>query len=55
MGAEWVETTAPHLLHIPLVLFNLIREKGQPSMLHEVLTTVMEYIDSAEDNPVIDA
>jgi hypothetical protein len=54
-GAERVETTAPRLLHIPLVLFNLIREKGQPLMLHEVLTIVMEYIDSANDDALIDA
>ncbi len=54
-GTERVETTAPRLLYIPLVLFNLIREKGQPLMPHEVLTIVMAYIDSAKDNAVIDA
>jgi hypothetical protein len=54
-GAEQVETTAPRLLHIPLVLFNLIRDKGCPLMPHEVLMIVMEHLDSAKEDAVIDA
>jgi hypothetical protein len=53
--SERVEATAPLLLHTLLVLFNLIREKGQPLMPHEVLAMVMEYLDSTKDDAVIDA
>ncbi len=55
VGSEWVKTTDSCFLYIPLVLFNLIREKGQPLMPHEVLAIVMEYLDSTKDNAVIDA
>jgi hypothetical protein len=54
-GSEWVKTTPPCLLYIPLVLFNLIREKGRPLMPHEVLAIVMKYLDSTKDDAVIDA
>jgi hypothetical protein len=32
------------LLHIPLVLFELIRNKGRPLMPHEVLALILEYL-----------
>jgi hypothetical protein len=36
-----VETTVPHLLHIPLVLFETIRKKGGPLMPHDILAILV--------------
>jgi hypothetical protein len=40
------EGNVPPLLHIPLVLFELIRNKGRPLMPHEVLALVLEYLEN---------
>jgi hypothetical protein len=53
-GAERVKTNTPCLLHIPLVLFDLIREKGRPLIPQEVLAIVLAYLDSIKDDAVID-
>jgi hypothetical protein len=42
-----VETTVPHLLHIPLVLFEAIREKGGPLMPHEILAIMLKLIENS--------
>jgi len=42
-----VETNVPCLLHIPLVLFEAIREKGGPLMPHEVLTIVLKLVEKS--------
>ena len=44
---ERVETNVPRLLHIPLVLFEAIREKGGPLMPHEVLTIVLKLVENS--------
>ena len=41
-----VETTVPRLLHIPLVLFEAIREKGGPLMPHDILAIVLKLIET---------
>jgi hypothetical protein len=41
-----VETTVPRLLHIPLVLFEAIREKGGPLMPHDILVIVLKLIEN---------
>ena len=41
-----VKTTIPHVLHIPLVLFEAIREKGGPLMPHDILTIVLKLIEN---------
>jgi hypothetical protein len=45
------EGNVPHLLHIPLVLFELIRNKRRPLMPHEVLTLVLEYLKNGPEEP----
>ena len=42
-----VETTVPHLLHIPLVLFEAIREKGGPLIPHEILVIVLKLVENS--------
>ncbi len=42
-GCEKAEGHAPQLLHIPLVLFMLIRKEAHPLMLHEVLIIMMKH------------
>ncbi len=45
---DWVETTIPRLLHIPLVLFEAIREKGDPLMPHyEILAIVLKRVENS--------
>jgi hypothetical protein len=54
-GAERVETTAPCLLYIPLVLFELIREKGRPLMPHKVLALVLAHLEPNKNDAITDA
>ena len=42
-----METTVPHLLHIPLVLFEAIREKGGPLIPHEILVIVLKLVENS--------
>ena len=42
-----VETTIPCLLHIPLVLFEAIREKGGPLMPHEILAIMLKLVENS--------
>ncbi len=39
-----IETIVPHPLHIPLVLFELMRKEGCPLMPHKVLALVLKHI-----------
>ena len=46
-NCDGVETTVPHLLHIPLVLFAAIREKGGPLLPHEILAILLKLVETA--------
>jgi hypothetical protein len=55
-GALWTpaarfkraEGHVPQLLHIPLVLFTLMRRELHPLMPHEVLAMIMKHLEEAE-------
>ncbi len=49
VGSEETEATVPRLLHIPLVLFDKIRMGGRPLVPHEVLSIILEYVESIAD------
>jgi hypothetical protein len=38
------------LLHIPLLLYELIRNEGRPLMPHKVLQLVLQYVKSIQNN-----
>jgi hypothetical protein len=37
------------LLHIPVLLFELIRNEGRPLMPHEILQLVLTYLESSQE------
>jgi hypothetical protein len=44
------EGHVPCLLHIPMILFELIRNEGRPLMPHEILRLVLVHIESCQGN-----
>jgi hypothetical protein len=54
-GASWTlaadcttaETNVPKFLHIPLVLFEMIRKEGRPLMPHDILALLLCYVKNS--------
>ncbi len=44
-GCTMGEGNVPRLLHIPLLLFKLIRNEGRPLMPHEILKLVLSHVE----------
>ncbi len=49
VGTDKTETTVPHLLHIPLVLFDKICRVGRLVMPHKVLSMILEHVEPLAD------